>query len=75
MHRVPSCHNGSARSSLGQIDADERNAFFSMLKKDATSHKVITADYINHWEANGVSKDSDYTREVRKDSYMALVNK
>lgn len=55
--------------------ASERNAFLSMLRKDAASHEMITADYIKHWEANGVSKDNEYAREVRKDSYMALVNK
>ena len=55
--------------------ASERNAFFSMLKKDAASHKLITADYIKHWETNGVSADNDDAREVRKSSYMALVNK
>lgn len=55
--------------------ADERSAFFSMLKKDASLYKVIASDYIKHWEADGVSKESDYAREVRKDSYMALVNK
>ena len=55
--------------------ASERNAFLSMLKKDAASHELITADYIKHWEINGVSKDNDDAREVRKHSYMALVNK
>lgn len=55
--------------------ASERNAFLSMLKKDAASHKLITADYIKHWETNGVSADNDDAREVRKSSYMSLVNK
>lgn len=45
-----------------------------MLKKDAASHKLITADYIKHWETNGVSADNDDAREVRKSSYMSLVN-
>lgn len=36
--------------------ADERSAFFSMLKKDAAAHKVIATDYIKHWEADGGAK-------------------
>ena len=39
--------------------AGGRNAFLSMLNKEAASHELIAADYIKHWEANEVSKDDD----------------
>lgn len=35
---------------------DERNAFFSMLDKNAASYKVITADYVEHWRQMELTK-------------------
>lgn len=56
--------------------AEQRNAFMSMLRKDAESHRLITDDYIKHWEeSDGLAKDSEEAREGRKGEYMSLVNK
>ncbi|GAM88892.1 hypothetical protein ANO11243_069260 [Dothideomycetidae sp. 11243] len=54
--------------------SEEMNAFLSMLKKDHATHKTVTRDYINHWEADGVARDDDAAREDRKTKYMSLVN-
>ena len=50
--------------------AEERNAFFSMLKKDGQAHRAITDEYVQRW-----AEDSEQAREGRKEKYMSLVNK
>lgn len=56
--------------------AEQRNAFMSMLNKDRDSHRVITDDYIKHWEAdNKIDGKTQEARDGRKEKYMSLVNK
>lgn len=55
---------------------EQRNAFLSMLRKDRDSHRLITDDYIKHWETNSsVDGKTQESRDVRKEKYMSLVNK
>lgn len=55
--------------------SEERNAFFSMMKKDSDAHRDVTREYVGHWEAGGNALDDDAGRDVRKGKYMSLVNK
>lgn len=50
--------------------AAERNAFFSMLRKDGQAHRLVTDEYVQRW-----NEDSKAARKGRQDSYMSLVNK
>lgn len=50
--------------------AEERNAFFSMLRKDGEAHRAITDEYVQRW-----AEDSEAARKGRTESYMSLVNK
>lgn len=56
--------------------AKQRNAFMSMLNKDGGSHRLVTDDYLKHWEADSKSGDKTHeARDGRKEKYMPLVNK
>lgn len=56
--------------------AEQRNAFMSMLTKDHEAHRIITNDYINHWDNQGKAiEDTAEAREKRKENYMSVVNK
>lgn len=55
--------------------SEERNAFLAMLSKDSSSHRNVTQDYVNYWEADGNAPDDEEARNDRKGKYMSLVNK
>ncbi|KAK2758973.1 hypothetical protein FQN54_003071 [Arachnomyces sp. PD_36] len=54
---------------------EQRNAFLSMLRKDRDSHRLITDDYLKHWETKGaMGNKTQESRDNRKEKYMSLVN-
>lgn len=57
--------------------AKQRNAFMSMLNKDGGAHRLVTDDYLKHWEedASVGDKAAEEARDGRKEKYMPLVNK
>lgn len=63
--------NAFAKSMHGR-SAHQPNAFLSMMKKDGQSHRMVTDDYLSHWEAG---RNGQEGREGRKAKYMSLVNK
>lgn len=51
--------------------AEQRNSFMSMLKKDGQAHRLVTDEYLRHWD----TENTEDAREGRKAKYMSLVNK
>lgn len=51
--------------------AEQRNAFISMLKKDGQAHRMVTDEYLKHWQTD----NTEEARNDRKAKYMSLVNK
>ena len=68
-------HDPVMRKLMHGKSSEERNAFFSMMKKNSDAHRDVTREYIGHWEAGGNALDDDAARDVRKGKYMSLVNK
>ncbi len=75
MDSIQALHDPVMLKLMHGKSSEEQNAFLSMLKKDHTTHKTITRDYVNHWEVDGVARDDEAARQDRKSKYMSLVNK
>lgn len=56
--------------------ADERNAFFAMLKKNNSAHREITNEYVRRWKTEeGVDGTTEEAQKERRSEYMGVVNK
>lgn len=56
--------------------AEEKNAFFAMLKKNNAAHRDITNEYLRHWKTEkGIDATSEEARKGRNSEYMGVVNK
>lgn len=68
-------HDPVLRKLMHGKSSEERNAFFSMLKKDSQAHKTVTREYVSHWEVDGNTLDNEAARDDRKRKYTSVVNK
>lgn len=56
--------------------ADERNAFYAMLKKNNAAHREITSEYVRRWKTEeGVDGTTEEAQKERRSEYMSVVNK
>lgn len=56
--------------------AEEKNAFFAMLKKNNAAHREITNEYVRRWRTEkGIDGTTDEARKERTTEYMGVVNK
>ncbi|EIT80311.1 putative tocopherol O-methyltransferase [Aspergillus flavus] len=55
--------------------AEEKNAFFAMLKKNNAAHREITNEYVRRWRTEkGIDGTTDEARKERTTEYMGVVN-
>ncbi|PIG82920.1 tocopherol O-methyltransferase [Aspergillus arachidicola] len=55
--------------------AEEKNAFFAMLKKNNAAHREITSEYVRRWRTEkGIDGTTDEARKERTTEYMGVVN-
>ncbi|PLB53038.1 putative tocopherol O-methyltransferase [Aspergillus steynii IBT 23096] len=55
--------------------AEEKNAFFAMLKKNNSAHREITNEYVRRWkDEKGVDATTEEARKERTTEYMGVVN-
>ncbi|OGM44128.1 putative tocopherol O-methyltransferase [Aspergillus bombycis] len=55
--------------------AEEKNAFFAMLKKNNAAHREITNEYVRRWRTEkGIDGTTDEARKERTSEYMGVVN-
>ncbi|KAE8354883.1 S-adenosyl-L-methionine-dependent methyltransferase [Aspergillus coremiiformis] len=55
--------------------AEEKNAFFAMLKKNNAAHREVTNEYVRRWKIEqGIDGTTDEARKDRTSEYMGVVN-